>query len=208
MLQKIKELFSTIMDNTIYCLEIEDSYHRWWETGLRTVLEKRLDNLFEDEYFSDWDTCCKQTHPLCQEFYGYVNDTTRNTHFIFDERQIFPFWLEEKGIISMEKVKELDIQTLKEIEKQISNKYFLTNVKNGYEFTVKNENTTIVVFLPFYIDLTKSLNEKVYIRINYNFSKDNYGSIPYYVPYDEVLEFMRNGLTSNYMFELVKKLTA
>lgn len=203
-LEEIKKLHEIIDKETILALEIEDDYGRHWVTGKREVIDERIKNLAENEYFSDLDTCSKQEHPICKEFYAKMNDVdNHNKHCIFNEREYLPFYLIENGDITIEEVRENDLPLLKEILSKKPYEFTYKEDLHGYHFQARIENFTFFVDVPLLIALSKEIDEKLCCRVNYFIDADNRGSIPFAISFSELETFMKKVFDEEYRMSLI-----
>ena len=207
-LQKFKELYQIIKKETILALEIEGDYGRYWIKGKDAEIEKKLNNLSEDEYFSDLDVCTKQDNPICEEFYNYMYDTSEehNKYKLFDTRKYFPMYLIEKSNITLSEIQKRDELLIQEISKKISKEYKFIDKNSYYQFFVETKNFKCFIEFPLMIDLSKELNENLYCRVNSFVNGELDMSIPIQIKYSEIITFMNSILNDeSFRMEVIKK---
>lgn len=202
--KEIKNLYVTISEETILALEIEDDYGRHWVTGKKDVIDERMKNLAEDEYFSDLDTCSKQEHPICKDYYGKMDDIdTYNKNCIFGMREYFPLYLEAIGETTIDEIRERDLPLLNEILKKKPYEFTYKEDLRGYHFQARIENFTFFLDIPLLIELSKEIDEKIECRVNFFISADNRGSYPFTIPFSELETFFEKVFNEDYRLSLV-----
>lgn len=204
-LEDIKKLYETLLEKTIFALELETPCGRFWIYDTDDVLQERLNNLGEDEFFSDYDVCTKQEDPICKEFYEY----TYNNYSMccklgtFQTRFLFPYWLQEKEYAFIEEIKSMDKSELELLVNSFPKEYTLKYTLVGYAFSYEQDGVTFTLELPYFLSLSKNMNEKFSIRMNYNFGEKKYGCCYKSVAYDELASFLEKSLERKFQEELV-----
>ena len=209
-LEDMAKILKTIQDETIFALEIGSDFGgRYWTTGTYDKISKRLDNLSEDEYFSDLDVCSRQENPICKNFYYSMYDYSKsNPHNIFDTRFYLPFYLFFIKKLNYNEVRENDELLLNELLRKIPKEYSLEKVEKDneiieYRFVANYGKINFKIKLPLILSLTKEINEEISCEVQYDFGEKENGFFHSKITFEELITFMEKTKNEEYWSILV-----